>query len=162
MSFKNDGGMALRKYSFLFLFIFCFTLFPFAQQDDILKIETSVSPKDLTPNKEGKIVLKLLVQEGLTVNAQPSFTIEFSPVEGINFKKNKFTDSDLNIEILEEMGEQYLNLKNPLEIPFAVSTDAAEGKRLLEGRIDYFVCSKEEGWCMKSHSKFTVYLSINK
>jgi len=152
----------LRKYFFLFLFIFCFTLFLSAQEDDILKIETSVSPKDLTRNQEGKVILKLILQEGLTVNPQPSFTIEFSPVEGIIFKKNKFTDSDLNIEILEEMGEEYLNLKKPLEIPFAVSPHAAEGSHLLEGRIDYFVCSKEEGWCLKSHSKFTVSLSINK
>lgn len=152
----------MRKYFFLFLFIFCFTLFPLAQEDDILKIETSVSPKNLSRSQEGKLILKLILQEGMAINPQPSFTIEFSPLEGIIFNKNKFTDSDLGIEILEEMGEQYLNLKNPFEIPFKVSPDAAVGDHHLEGRIDYFVCSKEEGWCLKSHSKFIVSLSINK
>ena len=152
----------MRKYFFLFLFIFCFTLFPFAQEDDILKIESSVSPKNLSPSQEGKVILKLILQEGLTINPQPSFTIEFSPVEGIIFNRNKYTDSDLGIEILEEMGEEYLNLKDPFEIPFRISPDAAKGDHLLKGRIDYFVCSKEEGWCLKSHSKFTVSLFINK
>ncbi len=98
----------------------------------------------------------------MTINPQPSFTIEFGPVEGIIFNKNKYTDSDLGVEILEEMGEEYLNLKEPFEVPFTISPDAAKGDHLLEGRIDYFICSKEEGWCLKSHSKFTVSLSINK
>ncbi len=120
-----------------------------------------MSPKNLSQSQEGKVILKLILQEGLTINPQPSFTIEFSPIEGIIFNRNKYTDSDLGIEILEEMGEEYLNLKNPFEIPFRVSSDAEKGNHLLKGRIDYFVCSKEEGWCLKSHSKFTVSLSIS-
>lgn len=150
----------MRKYFLLFLSIFCFTLFSFSQEEDILKIETSVSPKDISRSQEGKIILKLILQEGLTINPQPSFTIEFIPIEGIIFNKRKFTDSDLGVEILEEMGEEYLNVKDPLEIPFTISPDAAKGRHLLEGRIDYFICSKEEGWCLKGHSKFTVSLSI--
>lgn len=150
----------MRKYAFPVFFIVCLALFPFAQED-VLKIEASVSPKELSRNQEGKVILKLTLQEGLVINSQPFFTIEFSPCEGIVFRKNKFTDSDLNIEILEEMGEQYLNIKGPLEIPFAASPEASEGKHLLEGKINYFVCSKEEGWCLKSSSKFTVSLTIN-
>ena len=50
----------MRKYFFLFLFILCFTLFPFAQEEDVLKIETSVSPKNLSRSHEGKIILKLI------------------------------------------------------------------------------------------------------
>lgn len=155
----NYGGVALRKHVFLFLYIIGFTLLPFAEADDILKIESSVSPKSLSGGQEGKVILKLTLQEGLTINPQPSFSIEFSPCEGIVFSKKTFTDSDLGIEILEEMGEEYLNLKNPLEIPFTVSPDAAKGKHILEGKIIYFACSKEEGWCMKNSSKFTVTFS---
>lgn len=148
----------MRRY--FVLFIFCFTLFSFAQNVDILKIETSVSPKNLSRGQEGKVILKLILQEGMTINHQPSFIIEFRPLEGIVFNKKKYTDSDLGIEIMEEMGEEYLNLKDPFEIPFKVSQDAVIGANLLEGRIDYFVCSKVEGWCLKSHSKFTVSVSI--
>jgi hypothetical protein len=155
----NDGGVALREHVFLFLFIIYFTLLPFAEADDILKIESSVTPKSLTRGQEGKVILKLTLQEGLTISPQPSFSIEFSPCEGIVFSKKTFTDSDLEIEILEEMGEEYLNLKSPLEILFTVSPDAAKGEHLLEGKIVYFACSKEEGWCMKNSSKFTVTFS---
>jgi hypothetical protein len=151
----------LKRYIFLFLFIFCISLSPFAEEDAVLRIGGSVSPKSLSRGQEGKIILKLTVQEGLTVNPQPSFSIEFSPCEAIIFSKEAFTDADLDIEILEEMGEEYLNLKDPVEIPFTVSPDAEKGKHLLEGKIKYFVCSKEEGWCLKSSSKFSVSVSIS-
>jgi len=151
----------LKRYIFLFLFIFCISLSPFAEEDDVLRIRGTVSPKSLSRGQEGEIILKLTVQEGLTVNPQPSFSIEFSPCEAIIFSKETFTDADLDIEILEEMGEEYLNLKDPVEIPFTVSPDAEKGKHLLEGKIKYFVCSKEEGWCLKSSSKFSVSVSIS-
>jgi hypothetical protein len=120
-----------------------------------------VNPETLSRGDDGKIILKITVQEGLIVNPQPSFSIEFSPCEALVFSKEEFTDTDLDIEILEEMGEEYLNLKDPVEIPFTVSPDAAKGKHLVEGKIKYFVCSKEEGWCLKSSSKFSVSVSID-
>lgn len=155
-----DGGVALRKLTILFFFIFCFTFLPFAEEDDTLKIEASVNPKNLSRGQEGKVILKLTLVEGLTINSQPSFTIEFSPSEVLVFAKKTFTDSDLEMEILEEMGEEHLSLKDPIEIPFTVSPDAAGRRQRLEGKINYFVCSKEEGWCLKSSSKFSVSFSI--
>lgn len=152
--------MALKKLAILIFFIFCFTFLPFAEDDDTLKIEASVNPKSLSRGQEGKIILKLTLAEGLTINPQPSFTIEFSPNEAIVFAKKAFTDADLEMEILEEMGEEHLSLKDPIEIPFTVSPDAAGGEPRLEGKINYFVCSKEEGWCLKGSSKFSVSFSI--
>jgi hypothetical protein len=137
--------VALRKLAIFFFFIFCFTFLPFAEEDDTLKIEASVNPKNLSRGQEGKVILKLTLVEGLTINAQPSFTVE---------------DSDMEMEILEEMGEEHLSLKDPIEIPFTVSPDAAGRRQRLEGKINYFVCSKEEGWCLKASSKFSVSFSI--
>jgi len=150
----------LRKLAILIFFIFCFTFLPFAEEDDTLKIEASVNPKSLSKGQAGKVILKLTLVEGLTINPQPSFTIEFGPNEVIVFAKKTFTDTDLAMEILEDMGEEHLSLKDPIEIPFTVSPDAAGGKQRLEGKINYFVCSKEEGWCLKSNSKFSVSFSI--
>ncbi len=151
----------MKRYLFLFLFVFGLSFPPFAGGDDVLKIEGSVNPKSLSRGEEGKIILKLTVQEGLTVNPEPSFSIEFSPCEALEFSKEAFNDADLDIEILEEMGEEYLNLKDPVEIPFTVSPEASKGKHRVEGKIKYFVCSKEEGWCLKSSSKFSVSVSID-
>lgn len=146
----------MRRYIFLWILIFSITVFIFPEEDNILKIEASVSPKSLARGQEGKIVLKLTFQEGITVSSQPSFTIEISPCEELSFSKNIFTASDLGIEILEENGEEYLDLKEPFEIPFNVRLEAKRGNHRLEGKIKYFACSKEEGWCLKNTSKFSV------
>ena len=150
----------MRRLVFIVLCVCCFSLVLLAEEDDILKIEASVKPQSLSRSQEGRIILKLTVQEGMTVNPQPSFSIEFSPSPAVVFSKEKYTDADLDIKIVEELGEGYLDLKNPVEIPFAVNPDAAEGEHLLVGKIHYFICSKEEGWCLKSSSEFSVSLSV--
>ncbi len=150
----------MKKPAILFFFVFCLTLLAFAEEDDNLKIKASVNPESLSRGQEGKVILKLTLVEGLSINPQPSFTVEFSPSEVIVFAKKKFTDADLEMKILEEMGEEHLSLKDPIEIPFTVRPEAEGGKQRLEGKIDYFVCSKEEGWCLKTSSKFSVSFSI--
>ena len=67
-----------------------------------------------------------------------------------------FTASDLEIEILNEDDNEYLNLNNPVEIPFTVNLDSKSGMHELEGKVKYFAYSKEEKWCLKSSSKFSV------
>lgn len=152
--------MALKKLAIILFSIFCLALLPFAEDGDTLKIKASVNPENLSRGQDGKVILKLTLVEGLSINPQPSFTVEFNPTEVVVFAKKKFTDADLHMKILEEMGEEHLSLKDPVEIPFTVSPDAAEGRKSLEGKIDYFVCSKEEGWCLKTSSKFSVSFSV--
>ncbi len=150
----------MKKTAIFFFLVFCLTLSPFAEDDDTLKIKASVDPESLSKGQGGKVILKLILAEGLSINPQPSFTVEFSPNVVVVFAKKKFTDADLKMKILEEMGEEHLSLKDPIEIPFTVNPDAEGGKQRLEGKIDYFVCSKEEGWCLKTNSKFSVSFSI--
>jgi hypothetical protein len=37
---------------------------------------------------------------------------------------------------------------------------AKQGSHLLEGKIKYFACSREEGWCLKNTSKFSAAFYI--
>jgi len=145
----------LRKYGFLFLLVFSLSILPFAEKEDFLKIEVSLRPESLSGGGEGKVVLRIKVDEGMKVNPNPSFSIEFAPCESLIFGKEVYTPADLGIEISEEMGEEYLKLDEPFEISFAVKPDANKGQYLLEGKISYFICSKEEGWCLKSSSQFS-------
>lgn len=145
----------MKRHFFLCLFIFIISLFLLAEEEDLLKIKASISPKRLSRGQEGKVVLKLTIEKGITISPQPSFTIEFVPSEELVFPKNFFAASDLEIEILEEDGEEYLNLKDPIEIPFTVSLEAKRGSHNLEGKIKYFACSGEGGWCLKITSKFS-------
>lgn len=151
---RKNGGVALRKFVPLLLLIFYCSLCLCSQDDGVLKIEASARPEILSRNQEGKIVLKLLLPEGITIIPQPFFSVEFIPRKEVVFTKMILAASDLDLEILKENGEEYFNLDKPIEIPFKVSGEAERGKCRLEGKIKYFACSKDEGWCLKSTSKF--------
>ncbi len=151
----------MRKHIFLCILIFNFLRFAFAEEDP-LKIEASSSPKKLSRGQKGKVVLKLTLEEGIFISPQPSFIIEFSPCEELIIPKSLSTDSDLEIDTLKENGEDYLDLMEAIEIPFTVRLMAKRGNHLLEGKIKYFACSKEEGWCLKNASKFSVVFNVSR
>ncbi len=141
--------VGLGLISFVFLLVL-------AQEDEeCLKVEASVHPRWLSRGQEGTVILKIKLAKGITVNPQPSFIIECSPSLELIFPKNFFTASDLEIEIKEGNGEEYLNLEKPIEIPFTVSLEAKRGNHTFNGKIKYFAFSREEGWCLKSTAKFS-------
>lgn len=123
-------------------------------QEDFLKIEASIQPRRLSRGEEGNIVLKLSLKEGIIVSPHPEFIIEFEPTEALVFPKNFFAASDLKIETLEKDAKECLDFKQPVKIPFTVSTEAKKGSYILEGRIKYFARSTKEGWLVKNTAKF--------
>lgn len=126
-----------------------------SQEEDLIKIDAMINPGRLSRGNEGKVVLKFRVKEGITINPQPSLTIELSPSEELVFSKNFFTASDLEIEILEEEGKEYLVFTKQIEISFTVSDEAEKGLHSLEGKVKYFAFSKTENWCLKTTTFFT-------
>lgn len=152
---RKISGEPVRKIAFELMIIVLLCVGGLAQQDEnCLKVDASVSPRWLSRGEEGKIVLKIRLAEGITINPQPSFIIECDPSDELIFPKNFFTASDLEIEIKEDTGEEYLDLEKPIEIPFTVSLDATRGNHSFEGRIKYFALSEQDGWCLKSTAKF--------
>lgn len=144
------------KRSMIFLVLpFLLLGFMIAGVEDLLKVDVSIVPRRLRRGEEGKIVLKLSVKEGIRISSQPSFTIDLEPSDELIFPKNFFSASDLEIEIKEEEGKEYLDLKEPIEIPFSVSMDAKRGNHTIGGKIKYFACSQDEGWCLKYTAKFS-------
>jgi hypothetical protein len=123
--------------------------------EDLLKIEASIQPRRLRRGEEGNVVLKVSVKEGIKISSQPSFTIEFAHSSELSFPKNFFSASDLEIEIVEEDGKEYLNLTEPIKIPFTVKMEAKRGNHTFSGKVKYFACSREESWCLKYTSKFS-------
>ena len=151
----------MKRFAFhlMMLFILFFSFFLFSEEEEIMKIESSISPIRLSRGEEGKVLLKLRIKEGIVISPRPGFIIEFNPNEELIFPKNFFNASDLGIEVLENNGEEKLNFKNPIEILFAVSLGASRGAHKLEGKIRYFASSKKEGWCLKNTAKFSVPFS---
>lgn len=150
----------LAKRGFLLFLLLNLVLAPkfllFSDEDGLLKIEASIEPKRLSRGQEGKIILKLTPKKGIRISPQPAFTVAFNPSEELTFPKNFFLASDLNMEILQEDGKEYLSLETPIEIPFTVNLKAVRGRHLLEGKVKYFARSQKEGWCLKNSAKFSV------
>jgi hypothetical protein len=128
--------------------------------EDVIKVETNIRPLRVGRGEEGKVILKIDVKEGIMINTQPAFIVEFSPSEDLVFPKNFFTASDLNVEVVEENDRERLNLKKPVEIPFTVTKKAKRGIHILEGKIKYFATSAKEGWCLKSSAKFSARILV--
>ena len=125
----------------------------------LLKIEAAVSPVRLARGQEGKVILSLTPQEGILINSQPSFTVEFGPSEELVFPKNFFTATDLEIPILEEEGLTYLNLEEPIEIPFTVGPEVVRGNHILEGKVKFFAFSRKDIAIVKTSAKFEAAFS---
>lgn len=138
-----------------FVMFFCISFVFMAEEDDLLTIKSSITPKRLAKGQEGKVVLNLTLKKDITISPHPSFTIELNPSDELVFPKNFFTSPDLAIETLEVNGEEYLDLKKTIEIPFTVSLKAKRGNHVLKGKIKYFACSKKEEWYLKTSSKFS-------
>jgi len=154
---------SLKKHPFFFLLIFFLFIRVSFCEEDLFQVEASISPRRLSKGQEGKVVLKIILKEGITINAQPQFIIEFQPSRELSFPKNFFTASDLEIEIIKENGQEYLNLEKPLEIPFAVHMDSLRGNHTLEGKIKYFASYREEGVCFKTTTKFSAsFYTLNR
>lgn len=128
-------------------------------QEDFLKIEASIDPRKLSRGEEGAVLLKLSLQENISVSPQPDFIIEFKPCAEIIFPKNFYTATDLEIETAVREGEESLELGKAIRIPFTVSPEAKKGSHILEGRVRYFARSQKEGWCVRNTAKFFVPFS---
>jgi hypothetical protein len=140
----------------VFMSLFSAAAASLAGGDDLLRIEAGIRPKSLSRGEEGRVVLRVITQEGITLSPHPAFTIEFSSCPELLFPKSFYTNSDLAIEIVEDAGDRYLNMSKPIEIPFTVNPSAKRGSHILEGRIKYFARSRKEGWCLKDTAKFSV------
>lgn len=120
----------------------------------LLSVEAAVSPARLSRGQEGKVILNITPQEGILVNSQPSFTVEFDPSDELVFPKNFFSATDLEMGIMEMEGINYLNLEEPIEIPFTVNLEASRGNHTLEGKVKFFAFSKKDGAVVKTTSRF--------
>jgi len=132
---------------------------PLIAQEELLRIEAAITPRRLARGEEGSVILKLSLQEGIVISPHPDFIIEFKSLDALVFPKPFFAASDLGIGAQEKEGEEHLDLKEPVKIPFTVSPEAKKGSYILEGRIKYYARSKSEGWLVKNSAQFFVAFS---
>ena len=153
-----------KKQAVLFLILMVFAvqgIFP--EKYDVLGVKADVSPLRLSRGQEGKIKLTFMLKEDIIISSQPSFIIEIDYSEGLVFSKDFFTASDLEIEVVEKDGKEYLDLSQPVEIPFTVSMESERGNHSLAGKVKFFACNPEEDWCLKDKTPFSArYYTSNR
>lgn len=135
--------------------VFMLVQTPAADEYTLLTVKASVSPSRLSRSQAGKVTLRFSVEKEIKINSQPSFTIELDPSDELTFPKDFFSSSDLAIEIFEEDGKEFLNLSEPVAIPFTVKLEAKRGSHMLSGSIKFFASSITEGWCLKDKIRFS-------
>jgi len=152
----------MRKVRFLVFLVCLIFSFLSAEKYDLLQIDSNVSPKRLSRGQEGNIVLEFTVKEGIAISSQPSFIIEIEPSDTLAFSKDFFTASDLGVKVKEKDGKEYLDLSDPVMVPFTVKPEAERGNHVLRGKVKYFACSLEEGWCLKDKKEFSATFYTSK
>ena len=126
-----------------------------ADAHSLIQVRASIIPRRLARGQEGRIELRFSLREGVTISPVPHFTIELEDSAELAFPKDFFTDSDLEMEIVEEEGRQFLNMEEPVSIPFTVKLEARRGSHRIQGRIKYFGCQQKENWCLKDKTSFS-------
>ena len=152
----------MKKVALIITMVCLVLSFLTAEKYDLLEINANIKPKRLSRGQEGNVELKLSVKEGIFISSQPSFIIEIDPSDTLAFSKDFFTASDLDIKVREQDGKEYLDFSDPVLVPFTVKPEAERGNHILRGKVKYFACSLEEGWCLKDKEEFsaTFYTSI--
>lgn len=145
----------MKKLLILYIVVFTLIQLSSASEYNPLQIKASISPRRLSRGQEGEIIVKFIVKEGIVINSQPNFIIELDTSEELVFPKDFFSASDLEIKIIEESGKEFLDLTEPVKIPFIVKLSAKRGNHAVTGKVKYFACSKEEGWCLKDKTDFS-------
>jgi len=134
-----------------------------AEDIPLLKVRAAIVPQRLARGQEGNVTLKFSIEEGMTISPQPYFRIELYPSEELVFPKDFFTASDLEMEIIEENGYDFLSLQESVSIPFMVRLEAKRGNHILRGRVKFFAFSREGGWCLKDKTEFsTTFYTSNR
>lgn len=144
-----------KRLFFIPLLLVSLVVFLLTDEIPLLKVRASVTPQRLARGQEGQVMLRLSIEEGMTISPQPYFRIELSPSDELAFPKDFFTGSDLEMQIVEENGHEYLDLKEPVPIPFTVRLEAKRGNHILRGEVKFFACSRKGGWCLKNKTRFS-------
>jgi len=158
----DKSGEEMRKITVIFMMTFLAFISLPADKYDLLRVEANVKPKRLSRGQEGNIELKFTVKQGIVISSHPSFIIEIEPSETLAFSKDFFTASDLDIKVKEQDGKEYLDFSEPVLVPFTVRPEAERGNHVIKGKVKYFACSLEEGWCLKDKKGFSATFYTSK
>ncbi|MCU0235555.1 MAG: hypothetical protein MUC72_00545 [Acidobacteria bacterium] len=129
------------------------TAFAFPQ-DEFLKIECSVSPRQILQGNEGLLKIKIIVRGGVKISANPEFLIRLDENESLSFAKIFFAGSELNIPTTQENSGVFLDPQEEIEVPFKLDEGALLGNLTVSGDV-VFTMLFPDNWSVKTTQKFS-------
>lgn len=140
----------------LFLFLCCLFLAGGSApaQDELLKIECSVTPRQILQGEEGLLKMKIVVREGVRISANPEFLIRLNENESLSFAKIFFAGSELNLPTTQDKDWVFLDPRKEIEVPFTLSEDALLGNLSVSGEV-VFTMLFPDNWSVKTTQKFS-------
>ncbi len=140
-----------------FLFLCCLILAggSASAQDELLKIECSVTPRQVLQGEEGLLKMKIVVRDGVRISANPEFLIRLNENESLSFAKIFFAGSELNLPTTQDKDGVFLDPRKEIEVPFTLSEDALLGNLTVSGEV-VFTMLFPDNWSVKTTQKFSV------
>jgi hypothetical protein len=133
------------------LFLLSVSIFP---QDEFLKIECSVSPRQILQGSEGMLKIKVIVRDGVKISANPEFLIRMDENESLSFAKIFFAGSELNLPTTQQREGVFLDPQKEIEVPFKLDEEALLGNLTVSGEI-VFTMLFPDNWSVKTTQKFS-------
>jgi hypothetical protein len=137
----------------LLLLLFLNTGLQFAQEE-LMKIECAVSPRQILQGNEGLLKIRILVRNGVKISANPEFLIRMEEDDNLSFAKMFFTGSELNLPTTQENDGVFLDPQKEIEVPFKLNEGALLGNLAVSGEI-VFTMLFPDSWSVKSTQRFS-------
>lgn len=127
---------------------------PVFAQDDLLKIECAVSPRQILQGSEGLLKIKIIVPSGVKISANPEFLIRMDGNDNLSFAKFFFAGSELNLPTSQENAGVFLDPQKEIEVPFMLNEGALLGNLTVSGEV-IFTMLFPDNWSVKTTQKFS-------
>jgi len=144
----------MTKKGFLLLSCLLFLSGCIFSQDEFLKIECAVSPRQILQGNEGLLKIKIIVREGVRISANPEFLIRLDENESLSFAKIFFAGSELNLPTTQEREGVFLDPQKEIEVPFKLAEEALLGNLTVSGEV-VFTMLFPDNWSVKTTQKFS-------
>lgn len=133
------------------LFLFSGLVFP---QDEFLRIECAVSPRQILQGNEGLLKIKIVARNDVKISANPEFLIRLNENENLSFAKIFFAGSELNLPTTQENAGVFLDPQKDIEVPFKLDEAALLGNLIVSGEV-VFTMLFPDNWSVKTTQKFS-------
>jgi hypothetical protein len=117
----------------------------------------SANFKTVAPLKAGSradIDVSFNLTKGYVINREPEITLSLTAPSGVKLEKTQFKSNPIDPKSKDEY---YVDLPT-LKVPVTV---AKPGKYEVPGKLEYYFCSKADGFCSKQTVNVKIPLQVN-